>query len=380
MRNGVKIILLAAAIAPGWMAARACAGQTQPAATNAPSPAPSPASQTENDRAWSLLQRMTGGEWIHETRTDDGGAFRVRSLLKAGPGGKSVHFQGWLGNQTGMYMHATGVAWREPDGTVRYVNMDEKGARASGRLLSPRDEVVVWEWNVTSAQGDESRYLVESEFDGPDQYRGVISTVAADGAKQAMVDVVYRRVAEAAVEFRRLRPAADGAVTIEDGLRIDGGQFAATGAVGPGVVKEAVLDATPEEAFRAFATSEGWKSAMGIESSIDLRVGGPFELYFNMQAPAGERGSEGCKVLSYLPGRMFSFSWNTPPQFPNERYRRTWVVVTFTPAGEGKTAVRLEHAGFGEGGKWPEVRAYFDRAWGSVMEAFRSRAAAGAVR
>ncbi|MCC6676045.1 MAG: SRPBCC domain-containing protein [Phycisphaerales bacterium] len=340
------------------------------------------AAPDQNDRAWSLLERMAaGGEWIHENRREDGAVFRVRSVVTPGPGGRSIAFRGWLGDGSGMFAHSSGLAWREASGEVWYTNLDEGGGRATGRILSPEENVLDWEWDVISARGASQRYAVRFTFDGPDAYRGVISSIAADGARKVMVDAGYRRVAESAVEFRMLRagPASEGGA-VEGAWMIDGGQFAATGAVEPGVVKEAIFDGAPEAAFRAFSSAEGWKAALGVESSIDLRVGGPFEIYFSMEAPAGERGAEGCKVLSYLPGRMFSFSWNAPPKFPKERYQRTWVVLTFAPAGEGKTAVRLEHTGFGSGGNWPEVRAYFDRAWGNVMEAFRSRAAASAVR
>lgn len=344
--------------------------------------APSPAN--EDDRAWALLERLArDGEWIHENRRDDGGVFRVRTVVTPGPGGKSIAFRGWLGTQEGMFPHGQGLAWREPTGTVWFTNLDEGGARASGRILSPEENVLDWEWDVLSAAGESRRYAVRFTFDGPDAYRGVISNIAPDGTSRVVVDANYRRVQSPGQDFRRLR--ADGGETSMqerhgDAFVIDGARFAAAGAVGPGIVKEAVFDGSPDEAFGAFSSSEGWKAALGVESSIELRVGGPFEIYFSMEPPPGERGAEGCKVLSYLPGRMLSFSWNAPPKFPKERFQRTWVVLLFTPTADGKTAVRLEHAGFGEGGNWPEVRAYFDRAWGNVMEAFRSRAASAAVR
>lgn len=338
-----------------------------------------PADADAADRAWALLERLaSGGEWVTENAGPGGKVFRVRNVIRPGPAARSFSFRGWLGMGEGMLPHSSGVAWREPTGEIWHTNLDESGGRAGGRVTAPDDNTLEWEWDVLTGKGESHRYAVRFTFDGPDAYRGVISSIAADGERKVVVDAVYRRVDDAGFAFHELAKSAGGGPG--DGWVIDGAKFPAWGEFGPGVVKEAVFDGTPEEAFRAFSTSAGWKAAMGVESNIDLRVGGPYEIYFSMEPPPGERGSEGCRVLAYLPGRMLCFSWNAPPQFPNERAQRAWVVLTFTPSDGGKTAVRLEHTGFGDGGRWPEVRAYFDRAWGMVMEAFRSRAASGAVR
>ena len=48
---------------------------------------------------------------------------------------------------------------------------------------------------------------------------------------------------------------------------------------------------------------------------MDLRIGGPFELYFGgPDVPHDQRGSNGCQVLTYVPGEMLSFTWNAPPK------------------------------------------------------------------
>lgn len=42
-------------------------------------------------------------------------------------------------------------------------------------------------------------------------------------------------------------------------------------------------------------------------------------MYFNLNAPSGKKGSEGMKILSFLPETMLSFEWNAPPDFPEIR-------------------------------------------------------------
>ncbi len=138
---------------------------------------------------------------------------------------------------------------------------------------------------------------------------------------------------------------------------------------------EAVVNGPREEVFAAYTSSAGWKSFFGTESKIELRPGGPFEIYFSMEPPEGQRGSEGCVVLSYVPGRMFSYTWNAPPKFAEERKERTWVVVTFDDVNAGQTRVRAMHMGFRERAaahpdrkeNYEAVRGYFAKAWPKVF-------------
>jgi uncharacterized protein YndB with AHSA1/START domain len=97
-------------------------------------------------------------------------------------------------------------------------------------------------------------------------------------------------------------------------------------------------------------------------------------------APKGQRGAEDLHVLAWVPGEMISFEWNAPPKFPEIRNgQRSFVVVRFAPAGPGQTRVTLDHLGWGEGGQWPQVRAYFDAAWGHVLDNLRKRFESGPI-
>ncbi len=144
---------------------------------------------------------------------------------------------------------------------------------------------------------------------------------------------------------------------------------------------ETVVNAPREEVFATYTSSAGWKSFFGVESKIELRPGGPFEIYFSMEPPEGTRGSEGCTVLSYIPGRMFSYTWNAPPKFPAERNERTWVVVMFDDVGTARTRVRAMHMGFREQAaahpdrkeNYETVRGYFAKAWPMVFAALKKK-------
>ena len=70
------------------------------------------------------------------------------------------------------------------------------------------------------------------------------------------------------------------------------------------IVKEACIAAPPSEVWKAWTTAEGIRTFMAQDARIELRPGGPYEIYFNPNAEEGARGSEGCQVLSYIPERM----------------------------------------------------------------------------
>lgn len=139
---------------------------------------------------------------------------------------------------------------------------------------------------------------------------------------------------------------------------------------------EAWVPALPERAWALWTSSEGLAEWWLPRTRVELRPGGFYELYFMDDAPSGSQGSEGCRVLSFLPGRMLSFSWNAPPHLDRTRSRRTWVVVDFLPE-RGGTRLRLTHLGWPASEwetepQWAETFAYFERAWAMVRDLFVS--------
>ena len=148
----------------------------------------------------------------------------------------------------------------------------------------------------------------------------------------------------------------------------------AVAAAGPDVrslVKELVVKAPALEVWSAWTTKAGIDSWWGPpDARIELRIGGPFELLFLSDAPAGEQGSEGCRFLAYVPGEMLAFTWNATPDHPL-RAAHTWVVLTFarldnrtTAVPPGSTPVSGRTGLWSMNSTWP----YFDDAWGRVLQ------------
>ena len=128
------------------------------------------------------------------------------------------------------------------------------------------------------------------------------------------------------------------------------------------------MEAPTDEVWRAWTTPEGVGSFFGQDARIELRPQGAYEILFDMNASPGRQGSEGCRVLSFVPGRMLSFTWNAPPEFPKSRKELAqWVVVFFDPVGDSKTLVRLLELGWKPGSEGEAVYRYFDRAWSLVL-------------
>lgn len=142
------------------------------------------------------------------------------------------------------------------------------------------------------------------------------------------------------------------------------------------LTKSVLVPSSVSRVWALWTTQEGVTSIGPDQAWVELKVGGAYEWYF-MPEPAGLRGSEGCRVLAFLPERFLAFSWNAPPTIPalRERGPLTQVVLEFAPEGE-QTRLTLHHLIEGQGADWEAYRAYFDRAWDMVLAKVREQAPA----
>lgn len=138
------------------------------------------------------------------------------------------------------------------------------------------------------------------------------------------------------------------------------------------IVKTATVNCSVDTAWWKWTTHEGLMTFFGEDNNIELNPGGAFEIYFSTEPPYGSRGSEGCKILSFLPKKMLTFSWNAPPKFKEVRESdyRTWVVVNFNSVSDKVTEIVLTHLGWPEDNRWDPVYDYFNIAWETVLKWF----------
>lgn len=140
------------------------------------------------------------------------------------------------------------------------------------------------------------------------------------------------------------------------------------------------IPAPSDAVWAAWTTPEGLQSFFAPEARVELWPGGRFELLFRPTAPDGERGSEGCRIQTFVPGSVLAFEWNAPPRFPTVRQRKTWVVVQFQSLGLVATRVTLSHLGWGDGPEWEAAHQYFRRSWGVVLARLEHRFESGPYR
>jgi uncharacterized protein YndB with AHSA1/START domain len=137
--------------------------------------------------------------------------------------------------------------------------------------------------------------------------------------------------------------------------------------------QEVIVSAPRSEVWRAWTTREGAQTFFAQDAKIELKPGGPYEIYFNMAEPPGSRGGETNQVIAFEPERMIVFSWNAPPKFGPLRNEHTYVALRFEDAAGGGTRVRLTHFGWRDGKEWNEIYDYFDKAWAWVLGNFKKQ-------
>ena len=144
-------------------------------------------------------------------------------------------------------------------------------------------------------------------------------------------------------------------------------------AVERAIDKEVVVPATLDAAWAAWTTREGIISFFAPDAVVDAKVGGPFQIYINPLAEPGMKGADEMRFLAVQPKQMISFDWNAPPNLPEARAQRTFVIVRFFVIDDKNTRVTIHHTGWGNGGEWDKTFTYFDRAWGNVLGNMKKR-------
>jgi len=148
---------------------------------------------------------------------------------------------------------------------------------------------------------------------------------------------------------------------------------------GLAIRKAVVVPASVDEVWAAWTTEKGVKTFFAPEASVELAIGGNYEMYFAPKQPKGLRGGEGCRILSFVPGEMLSFTWNAPPSLPEVRKEFTWVVLYFKALEGNKTRVSLVHVGWQAGEEWQKALQYFDKAWEVVLGRLQYRFQKGPI-
>lgn len=194
----------------------------------------------------------------------------------------------------------------------------------------------------------------------------ILATAARAGWQASRLDRGGFDVIEVWVENRVMLEVMTPAMATAYLAVVDSPRIAASGTDFHSLTLSVRVATDVHTAWNAWASASGLTRWWSIpHARIDLRVNGAYELRFVAPGADGPRGTEGCRVLSYVPDRMLSFTWNNPPHLPGGR-TQTWVVLTFTEVADG-TEVELVHNGFAIGSEGDAVQEYFRQAWRRVL-------------
>jgi len=127
------------------------------------------------------------------------------------------------------------------------------------------------------------------------------------------------------------------------------------------------INASVSDVWKAWTTERGIRSFFSPDCRVDFKVDGRFEILFDTSAPEGLQGSEGMKILAMERERMFSFTWNAPPDNPAIRSQRTFVNVHLFALSGTRTRLLFRNIGYGQGDEWRRALQYFKNAWGNVV-------------
>jgi uncharacterized protein YndB with AHSA1/START domain len=139
------------------------------------------------------------------------------------------------------------------------------------------------------------------------------------------------------------------------------------------------VPARVEQVWEALTTVEGIRGFYVPGGKIELWPGGSFELYYNPDGPPGERGMEGTRVLSLLPGEMLAGTGSAPPEFPTVREHKTYWVFRLHETGNGKTHVVMSMPEWPEGQEWEGAFEYLAKRNPDFTGALYKRFAEGPV-
>ena len=127
------------------------------------------------------------------------------------------------------------------------------------------------------------------------------------------------------------------------------------------VVVEGIVNAPVDAVWQVFTTKEGIESWMTAKTEFELRVGATWKTSYSKDSNLNDDASIHHIILAYDPGRMLAFRTVKPPRnfaFPNA-ILKTWSVVYFEPAGNGRTRVTTRMLGFEDNEESQKMRTFF---------------------
>lgn len=143
---------------------------------------------------------------------------------------------------------------------------------------------------------------------------------------------------------------------------------------------EVVVDATLQEVWAAWTTSEGLRSFAAPIAVIDFRMGGLWEASYRLDAKMGDTTIVN-EIIGYVPIEMLAIRIRrTPPGFPHpEVAKQLWTVMQFQELEPKRVRVVISMCGWKEGPEWDAVYQLFEKGNAKVSAWLYKRFEAGPI-
>lgn len=132
----------------------------------------------------------------------------------------------------------------------------------------------------------------------------------------------------------------------------------------PREVFEVEINASVDDIWDAFITTDGLRSWVAPLADIDLKVGGKWRANYNKNGKLGDAKTIENTILCYDPKRMISLkATGFPEGFEFEAAaKETWSVFYFTPVSKAKTKITVVGLGYNDTEKSKKMRSFFETA------------------
>lgn len=126
-------------------------------------------------------------------------------------------------------------------------------------------------------------------------------------------------------------------------------------------VFEVEIEASVDDIWNAFTTTEGLKSWVAPLADIDFKVGGKWRANYNKDGELGDATTIENTILCYDPKRMISLkATGFPEGFEFEdAAKETWSIFYFTPVSDSVTKITVVGLGYNDSEQSKKMRAFF---------------------
>ena len=140
------------------------------------------------------------------------------------------------------------------------------------------------------------------------------------------------------------------------------------------IVDEFEIQASVDEVWNAFTTTEGLKSWVAPLADIDFRVGGKWRATYNKLGKLGDATTIENTILCYDPKRMLSIKATGFPEGFEfvEAAKETWSIFYFTKVSDSKTKIEIVGLGYTDSEQSKKMRAFFKPANEYSMEKLKA--------